>query len=488
MDMQMQTMIPTSTAATATAKAGAAGTSGAGAAGEGAFEQLLVAQIVQETPGDAAVTDPAMAGLLMLLSGLSLPIQNLIQNQDGASAEESLPNLLLQAMNKNAAVADALLKDPNLQQWFDQAADLLQALAGRGSQTLSETAGMASPLTGLKGSESMQAQNTLLMLDTMLRQQPNNPVLKHLVEDLQKLIQPLAPVIADRIKKLEGDSAQANSETLVTAQAAVPGEQTKPSSPVKQSAHKHANRDDALNSQDDQTLQIQIVQPVKSKLELLAAKSWLNATVIATTTNTETESGAESIAAPAADLPTSGSPIVHLHELLKQAGNQENAVKTMPQTIYASNFSQEMSQFVSQNMKVTLAGGISEAKLSLFPKNLGHVDVKITMHEGQLVAQFAADTLAGKQMLESQLPQLRQALQSQGLQVEKLEVTQSQSMTSGMFQDNRGQQFSQQQQFQQNSRSRNVQYDQETVEFLQELSGVGQARIAAYGNSFDVTA
>ena len=51
------------------------------------------------------------------------------------------------------------------------------------------------------------------------------------------------------------------------------------------------------------------------------------------------------------------------------------------------------------------------------------------MQDGQLFAQFAADSLAGKQMLESQLPQLRQALLTQGLQVEKLEVTQSQNMS-----------------------------------------------------------
>ena len=68
-----------------------------------------------------------------------------------------------------------------------------------------------------------------------------------------------------------------------------------------------------------------------------------------------------------------------------------------------------MTEHVLKNMKITMAEGFSEAKLSLFPKILGHVDVKISMQDGQLIAQFAADSLAGKQMLESQLPQLRQA-------------------------------------------------------------------------------
>jgi flagellar hook-length control protein FliK len=140
-----------------------------------------------------------------------------------------------------------------------------------------------------------------------------------------------------------------------------------------------------------------------------------------------------------------------------------------------------------KNMKITLTDGISEAKLSLFPKNLGHVDVKIMMHEGHLIAQFAADTLTGKQMLESQLPQLRQSLQSQGLLVDKLEVTQNLNMQSGMFQDQRQGQWTNQN-FRQPKNKSSASYDLDNVEFIQELSTAAQMRSATYNNSFDVTA
>lgn len=53
------------------------------------------------------------------------------------------------------------------------------------------------------------------------------------------------------------------------------------------------------------------------------------------------------------------------------------------------------------------------------------MDVKITMQNGHLVAQFMTEHAGAKDLLEQQMNQLRAALQSQGLQVEKLEVTQN---------------------------------------------------------------
>lgn len=47
------------------------------------------------------------------------------------------------------------------------------------------------------------------------------------------------------------------------------------------------------------------------------------------------------------------------------------------------------------------------------------------MQNGHLVAQFMTEHAGAKDMLEQQMNQLRAALQSQGLQVEKLEVTQN---------------------------------------------------------------
>ncbi|MCZ8520052.1 MULTISPECIES: flagellar hook-length control protein FliK [Paenibacillus] len=143
--------------------------------------------------------------------------------------------------------------------------------------------------------------------------------------------------------------------------------------------------------------------------------------------------------AEAAPVDATAQPAVTVPDLLKQIQSGQ-AVSKMP-TLHmpAETFTDDMTQFVAGSFLLDSGdGGITEAKLSLYPQHLGHVEVKLTMHNGQLIAQFAADSATGKDMLESQLAQLKHSLQSQGIQVEKLEVTQSanaQGFQSGMFQE-----------------------------------------------------
>ncbi|WP_019910407.1 flagellar hook-length control protein FliK [Paenibacillus sp. HW567] len=111
-------------------------------------------------------------------------------------------------------------------------------------------------------------------------------------------------------------------------------------------------------------------------------------------------------------------------------------------------FAHEMTSFITGKLDVVQKGGVAEATISLFPENLGQVDVKITMQNGHLVAQFLTQHAGAKDMLEQQMNQLRTALQSQGLQVEKLEVTQNNTPLQSQFngQQGRGSGFGGQQQ------------------------------------------
>ncbi|MRN54864.1 flagellar hook-length control protein FliK [Paenibacillus monticola] len=96
-------------------------------------------------------------------------------------------------------------------------------------------------------------------------------------------------------------------------------------------------------------------------------------------------------------------------------------------------FVQEMTGLITGKLEIVNKGGIAEATISLFPENLGQVDVKITMQNGNLVAQFLTQNSTTKDMLDQQMTQLRTALQSQGLQVEKLEVTQNNTPLQSQF-------------------------------------------------------
>ncbi|GKU78628.1 flagellar hook-length control protein FliK [Paenibacillus sp. L3-i20] len=114
--------------------------------------------------------------------------------------------------------------------------------------------------------------------------------------------------------------------------------------------------------------------------------------------------------------------------------------------VLADNFAETMNGLIVQKFDIRTLNGFSEAKLILFPEQLGQVDVKISMQNGLLTAVFQADTAMAKDLLDNQMAQLRASLQAQGLTVDKLEVTQSHSASELTHQHpgqgNQGQQSS----------------------------------------------
>lgn len=112
-----------------------------------------------------------------------------------------------------------------------------------------------------------------------------------------------------------------------------------------------------------------------------------------------------------------------------------NASAKAAAPVPVEKFSEEMSGFVVKNLEFVKQQGISEARITLYPERLGQVDVKLTMQNGQLIAQFSTEHAATKDLLEQQMSQLRSTLQTQGVQVEKLVVTQNPSPQSQMYQD-----------------------------------------------------
>lgn len=113
-------------------------------------------------------------------------------------------------------------------------------------------------------------------------------------------------------------------------------------------------------------------------------------------------------------------------------------VKPMAQPVPVEQFAKEMTNLVVNKLEFVKLQGFTEARISLNPEHLGQVDIRITMQNGQLIAQFMTRNSDARELLDQQMAQLRSALQGQGLQVEKLEVTQSsQSSSSQLYQDGR---------------------------------------------------
>ncbi|WP_308639247.1 flagellar hook-length control protein FliK [Paenibacillus silvisoli] len=134
---------------------------------------------------------------------------------------------------------------------------------------------------------------------------------------------------------------------------------------------------------------------------------------------------------------------IHLAAL---TGNQElqrqqmaAAKQVISHPVPVQQFASTVQGMIVGQFNVTASGGLSNAQLTLYPEHLGQVNVNITMHNGTLTAQFMTDTVTAKDLLDNQMAQLRSALQAHGLQVEKLEVSQSPTQSNLLFQERQGQ-------------------------------------------------
>ncbi|MCM3625947.1 flagellar hook-length control protein FliK [Paenibacillus glycanilyticus] len=171
-------------------------------------------------------------------------------------------------------------------------------------------------------------------------------------------------------------------------------------------------------------------------------------------------------------------------DVIRQTAPQA-AVKLAP-TVQAyvpvTDFADNMKDFI-QKLDIKHGSGMSEATIQLFPKELGQVDVRITMQNGQLTALFHADNAHAKDALDNQMAQLRVALQQQGLSVDKLEVTYGQSaahLSNGQHGQGTGQQaFSNQNKSKGDGMQEDFESDDAEQQAIQDLG---------YGRAVNVTA
>ncbi|MCQ6557916.1 flagellar hook-length control protein FliK [Paenibacillus mendelii] len=202
---------------------------------------------------------------------------------------------------------------------------------------------------------------------------------------------------------------------------------------------------------------------------------------------TQDEAGAELTVEPVT-LPTA---------VLQQAvGSQEvqrqQPVKpTLVHAVPVQQFAETMESLVVKQLQVSSANGISEARISLYPERLGQVDVRITVHNGQLTAMFLTDTASARDMLENQMTQLRSALQAQGLQVDKLEVSQNQNADqANLFHDRGGSSNRDQQATKRNKSKDDSSFDRVQLDAEQEELAIEQAvdRTLGFGRGVNARA
>lgn len=90
---------------------------------------------------------------------------------------------------------------------------------------------------------------------------------------------------------------------------------------------------------------------------------------------------------------------------------------TAEQQQFIHDFQQMLAQSGFKNI-----GGRQQLTLQLYPRHLGTLNVKLTNKNGQLTATLITSSVAAKNLVDSQLHQLRVAFIGQNLHVDKLQV------------------------------------------------------------------
>lgn len=91
----------------------------------------------------------------------------------------------------------------------------------------------------------------------------------------------------------------------------------------------------------------------------------------------------------------------------------------------AQEFIRQFQQLLGRSSLQSFKNGTTELSIKLHPEHLGRLDIKIVHENGRLHARLITTTQLAKEMVESQLHQLRQAFVQQNIGIERIDVQQS---------------------------------------------------------------
>ncbi|WP_257350052.1 flagellar hook-length control protein FliK [Pseudalkalibacillus decolorationis] len=105
-------------------------------------------------------------------------------------------------------------------------------------------------------------------------------------------------------------------------------------------------------------------------------------------------------------------------------GKVQQYILHVPQEqVSTSSFVQELTKIINRGRMLTLPNGQTQLSIKLFPEQLGTLDVQIFQRNGEIAAKIIASTAQAKDLIESNLHQLRHSLGGQNIAVDKIEVT-----------------------------------------------------------------
>ena len=172
------------------------------------------------------------------------------------------------------------------------------------------------------------------------------------------------------------------------------------------------------------------------------------------------------------------------------SGQTEEVEAPAEQPVYTQPETNQIMDQIMEYMKINVRPETQEMEMQLHPASLGTVHVQIAAKDGVITAQFAAQNETVKAVLETQMIQLKQQFEEQGIKVESVEVTVANHSYGEQYGD--GQDAADQREERakrKGTRRINLDdFDEEALDELEESERVAVEMMQANGSTVDYTA
>ena len=184
---------------------------------------------------------------------------------------------------------------------------------------------------------------------------------------------------------------------------------------------------------------------------------------------------------------SAGQTMMQMPEIPEQV----NEIPEAANLEYRSMQTEEIMNQIMEYMKINLRAETQTMELQLHPASLGTVNVQIMARESGLTAHFTTQNETVRAVIETQLIQLKNQFEEQGIKVDAVEVTVANHAYGQQFSQDNGEE-QQEQAKSGKGRRRMINLDQieedEALEEMEESERIAVEMMQANGNTVDYTA
>ena len=173
------------------------------------------------------------------------------------------------------------------------------------------------------------------------------------------------------------------------------------------------------------------------------------------------------------------------------AGRTEEVEAPVERPVYTQPETNQIMDQIVEYMKINIKPETQELEMQLHPASLGTVHVQLAAKDGVITAQFAAQNETVKAVLETQMIQLKEQFEEQGIKVEAVEVTVANHAYGEQFGQEQEAANQENQSAKKNARRISLNLDEMDEEGLEELDDserIAVEMMQANGNTVDYMA